>query len=150
MRREILHTIISCCPIMQKVRHHKIILLWLLIWVLIQVLFHQSSTYFSSFPLQYYSLSLNMPYLAWKMVLPTAPFMSTFEQLISRSTLLIMVLVHKTTKIPQDCHLLWFKKYLFQGISLFIICKASPRSLAATCGVSVDFLSSSYYNVLVH
>jgi len=27
---------------------------------------------------------------------------------------------------------------------------ASPSSLAATLGVSVDLLSSSYYNVLVH
>lgn len=53
---------------MQKVRHYPRGL-WLLIWVLIQVLFHQSSTYFSSFPLQYYSLSLNMLYLAKKKVL---------------------------------------------------------------------------------
>ncbi len=59
-----LHIIISCCPIIQKVRHYKFILLWLLIWALIQGLFHQSSTYFSSFPLQYFSLSLNVPYLA--------------------------------------------------------------------------------------
>lgn len=40
--------------------------------------------------------------------------------------------------------------YLFQGISLITEKQAIPRSLAATNGVSVDFLSSSYYNVLVH
>jgi len=53
---------------MQKVRRHIFFYFWLiprlLIRILIQVLFHQLSTCFSTFPSRYYPLSLNELYLA--------------------------------------------------------------------------------------
>jgi len=73
-----------------------------------------------------------------------------FEQLISRSThnQLIFFL------LPRDYHPLWLpipRDWLkIVAIGTIAIHQASPISLAATLGVSVDFLSSSYYNVLVH
>ena len=46
----------------------------------------------------------------------------------------------------RDCHPLWL---VFPDHSIHIHSSAGPRSLAATRGVSVDFLSSGYLDVSV-
>ena len=46
----------------------------------------------------------------------------------------------------RDCHPLWLT---FPGYSIHNYGSAGPRSLAATKGVSVDFLSSGYLDVSV-
>jgi len=78
-------------------------ILRLLIRLLIQGLFHQLSTYFSTFPLRYYSLSLNDSYLALEDGSPNSDrlssiLLSLFKQCFFGSIIICLSIVETMNK----------------------------------------------------
>ena len=58
------HHIVTRRPVLQKVRHHTLVVLCLLVSIRFQVLFHSPPGVLFTFPSRYYTLSVTWSYLA--------------------------------------------------------------------------------------
>ena len=147
------HHIVTRRPVLQKVRYHTRMVLYLLVSSRFQVLFHSPPGVLFTFPSRYYSLSVTWSYLAfWD-----GPHF--FRQDFSCPDVLRIPLASRQFRL-QGFHLLC---HTFPSASTIILTAkcgpypnnimnlvwASPISLATTFGITVVFFSSGYLDVSV-
>ena len=147
------HHIVTRRPVLQKVRYHTPMVLYLLVSSRFQVLFHSPPGVLFTFPSRYYSLSVTWSYLAFG---DGPPF---FRQDFSCPDVLRILLAPSRFRL-REFHPLC---YTFPGIStihpdtfcspypnyIMSLVWASPISLATTFGITFVFFSSGYLDVSV-
>ena len=148
------HHIVTRRPVLQKVRYHTRMVLYLLVSSRFQVLFHSPPGVLFTFPSRYYSLSVTWSYLAfWD-----GPHF--FRQDFSCPDVLRIPLrslnISSTGVSPSLLYLSRYfdytSRYYFRGPypkNIIFLVWASPISLATTLGITFVFFSSGYLDVSV-
>ena len=133
---------------MQKVRCHLLLKLQLLIGLLVQVLFHQSSTYFSPFThvtLHYRQICYTQP---WRMV---PPYSYKADVLILLNNIFTFITYRTFTFYgrPENNVATILMSTYSKVLCVLVKILAILVSLTITPRVSFDFLSYWYCNVLL-
>ena len=122
------HNIVTRRPVLQKVRHHTLNVLCLLVSIGFQVLFHSPPGVLFTFPSRYYTLSVTWSYLAFGDGPPSFRQDSSCPDVLWVLLALIDVFAYGTLTLSHDA----FQHSSANSINNFVV-SPYPKDISTSC-----------------